>query len=48
MSELNNVPIKTVGKSWVRVADVGKAEDANQIQYNIVRVDGQRSATFPS
>ena len=30
MSELNSLPIKTVGKSWVTVWDVGKAEDANQ------------------
>ena len=44
MNELNQVPVKTVGKSWVRVGDVGKAEDANQIQYNIVRVNGQRSS----
>ena len=29
------------------VADVGKAEDANQLQYNIVRVNGQRSAYIP-
>lgn len=47
MSELNRLPIKTVGSSWVTVDDVGKAEDANQIQYNIVRVDGQRSAYLP-
>ena len=44
MAELNKIPIKTVGKSWVTVGDVGKAEDANQIQYNIVRVNGQRSS----
>ena len=47
MDELNQAPIKTAGTSWVRVADVGKAEDANQIQYNIVRVDGQRSVYLP-
>ena len=29
------------------VNDVGKAEDANQIQYNLVRVDGQRSCYIP-
>jgi multidrug efflux pump subunit AcrB len=29
------------------VGDIGKAEDANQIQYNIVRVDGQRSVYLP-
>jgi multidrug efflux pump subunit AcrB len=45
--DLNDIPIKTVGTSWVRVEDVGKAEDANQIQYNVVRVDGQRSCYIP-
>src|SRR5580692_9243718 len=37
VEELNNVPIKTVGRRWVSVGDVGEAKDANQIQYNIVR-----------
>jgi multidrug efflux pump subunit AcrB len=45
--DLNSVPIKTVGTSWVTVGDVGKAEDANQIQYNEVRVDGQKSSYIP-
>jgi multidrug efflux pump subunit AcrB len=47
MEELGKVPIKTVGDSWVSVDDLGKAEDANQIQYNLVRVDGQRSVYLP-
>ena len=47
MDQLNQVPIKTEGTSWVRIADVGKAVDANQIQYNLVRVDGQRSVYLP-
>jgi multidrug efflux pump subunit AcrB len=47
MNQLNQIPLKTVGSSWVRVADVGKAEDANQIQYNVVRVDGQKSSYIP-
>ncbi|HEX3682925.1 MAG TPA: efflux RND transporter permease subunit [Bryobacteraceae bacterium] len=47
MKEMNEIPIKTVGNSWVSVSDVGKAEDASQIQYNIVRVDGQRSTYIP-
>ena len=47
VSDLNDIPIKTVGTSWVTVGDVGKAEDANQIQYNIVRVDGQKSCYIP-
>jgi len=46
-TDLNSVPIKTVGQSWVTVGDVGKAEDANQIQYNVVRVDGQKSCYIP-
>lgn len=47
MKEMNAIPIKTVGKSWVSVSDIGKAEDASQIQYNIVRVEGQRSTYIP-
>ena len=47
MGELNSLPIKTAGKSWVTISDVGHAEDSNQLQYNIVRVDGQRSAYIP-
>ncbi len=47
VSELNQVPIKTVGNRWVSVSDIGKAVDANQVQYNIVRVDGQRSVYLP-
>jgi HAE1 family hydrophobic/amphiphilic exporter-1 len=47
MDQLSKLPVKTVGKSWVTVDDIGKAEDANQIQYNLVRVDGQRSVYLP-
>jgi len=47
VKDLNDVPIKTVGTSWTRVADVGQAEDANQIQYDEVRVDGQKSSYIP-
>ncbi len=47
MDQLSKVPVKTVGNSWVSVGDVGQAEDANQIQYNMVRVDGQRSVYLP-
>jgi HAE1 family hydrophobic/amphiphilic exporter-1 len=47
MNDLNEVPIKTVGNSWVSIKDVGRAEDAAQIQYNIVRVDGQKSTYIP-
>jgi hydrophobic/amphiphilic exporter-1 (mainly G- bacteria), HAE1 family len=47
MQELNEVPIKVRDHSWVTVGDVGKGEDANQIQYNIVRIDGQKSVYIP-
>ena len=47
MKQLGEVPVKTAGTSWVSVDDLGKAEDANQIQYNVVRVDGQRSCYIP-
>jgi len=47
VDELNSVPIKAVGERWVSVGDVGEAKDANQIQYNLVRVDGQRSVYLP-
>lgn len=44
MAQLNQMPLKAVGQSWVRVSDIGKAQDANAIQYNLVRVAGQRSS----
>ena len=47
VEELNQVPLKTSGARWVSVADVGEAKDASQIQYNVVRVDGQRSCYIP-
>jgi multidrug efflux pump subunit AcrB len=47
VADLNSVPIKTVGSSWVSVGDVGEAKDASRLQYNIVRIDGQKSALHP-
>jgi multidrug efflux pump subunit AcrB len=47
VSEINQLPVKTVGQSLVRVADIGHAADAQQIQTNIVRVDGQKSVYIP-
>ncbi len=40
---LNDVPLKTEGQQSVFVSDVGKAVDGSSLQYNIVRVDGQKS-----
>ena len=45
--EIDQLPVKMVGESPVRVADIGYAEDGHQIQTNIVRVDGQRSVYTP-
>src|SRR4051794_26180629 len=47
IADINRIPLKTSGGSMVRVADVGHAEDANQIQNNVVLVDGQPSAYLP-
>jgi multidrug efflux pump subunit AcrB len=47
VEDLNSVPIKTVGSSWVTIGDIGEAKDASQLQYNIVRIDGQKSADIP-
>jgi len=44
---INTMPLKTVGQSSVFVGDVGKAVDAQAIQTNIVRVDGQASVYLP-
>src|ERR1700722_13614035 len=40
---LNDLPIKTEGEKSVFVSDIGNAEDGSALQYNIVRVDGQKS-----
>jgi HAE1 family hydrophobic/amphiphilic exporter-1 len=46
--DINGIPLKTAANgSMVRVGDIGHAEDANQIQNNIVQVNGQRSAFLP-
>src|ERR1700744_5799498 len=44
---MNEMPLKSVGNSSVLVADVGKAQDSGALQYNIVRIDGQRSVYVP-
>src|ERR1700731_1723425 len=40
---LNDIPIKTEGQQSVFVSDVGKEVDGSALQYNIVRVNGQKS-----
>src|ERR1700690_2070950 len=47
IADLDSVPLKTVGTQWVSVGDIGEAKDSSQLQYNIVRIDGQKSAYIP-
>src|SRR5579872_1378503 len=47
VADIDQLPLNTVGQTPVRVADIGHAADAQQIQTNIVRVDGQRSVYTP-
>ena len=44
---LNEIPLKTEGEKSVFVSDVGNAIDGAALQYNIVRVNGQRSVYVP-
>ncbi len=46
-SDANSIPLKTEGNSSVLVGDVGHAEDAGQLQYNVVRVNGEHSVYLP-
>src|ERR1700745_465376 len=46
-TSINSMPLKTVGQSSVLVGDVGNAVDAQAIQTNVVRVDGQPSVYLP-
>src|SRR5271155_5158377 len=45
--EMNEVPLKAIGNNVLRFGDIGHAEDASALQYNIVRVDGQKSVYLP-
>ena len=44
---LNSVPLKTEGQKSVFITDVGNAVDGSAMQYNIVRVNGQKSVYVP-
>jgi multidrug efflux pump subunit AcrB len=44
---LNDIPLKTKGAESVFISDIGKAVDGAALQYNIVRVNGQRSVYVP-
>ncbi len=44
---MNEMPVKSQGNASVLVSDIGRAEDSGALQYNIVRIDGQRSVYVP-
>jgi hydrophobic/amphiphilic exporter-1 (mainly G- bacteria), HAE1 family len=45
--ELNDVPVKTQGEKSVFISDIGRAVDGSYLQYNIVRVNEQKSVYVP-
>ncbi len=47
IAQMNDVPLKAIGNGVLRFGDIGHAEDSSAIQYNIVRVDGQKSVYLP-
>ena len=47
IKDMNDVPLKAIGNNVLRFADIGRAEDSSAIQYNLVRVDGQKSVYLP-
>ena len=47
VDEIDRIPLKASNSKIVYVSDVGDARDAEQIQTNIVRVDGQPSVYLP-
>jgi multidrug efflux pump subunit AcrB len=47
VDEIAQIPLKGNGTDSVFVGDIGTARDAEQIQTNIVRVDGQPSVYLP-
>jgi len=47
VDEIGRIPLKVTSAGPVYVGDIGDARDAQQIQTNIVRVDGQPSVYLP-
>src|SRR5271157_1433418 len=47
VAEMNDVPLKAIGNNVLRFGDIGHAEDSSALQYNVVRVDGQKSVYLP-
>ncbi len=48
VEQLNDIPLKVQDGAPVFLKDVGDAEDAHQIQTNIVRINGRRQVYIPN
>ncbi len=47
IEDVNSIPVKASNGATVQVRNIGQAKDAQAIQFNVVRVDGQRSVYLP-
>ncbi|MFQ5491975.1 MAG: efflux RND transporter permease subunit, partial [Phycisphaerae bacterium] len=47
VAQLNDIPIKTESGAVVFMRDIGQVKDSNQIQSNIVNINGRRQAYIP-
>src|ERR1700690_1540966 len=47
MQSIDDLPLKVIDGSVVRVSDIGYAKDSPQIQTNVVRVNGKRAVYTP-
>ncbi|NRA96024.1 MAG: efflux RND transporter permease subunit [Planctomycetes bacterium] len=47
VSEINDIPVKFENGQPIYIRDVGLAQDTNQIQSNIVRINGRRQVYIP-
>ena len=47
VEQLNDIPIKTESGAVVFIRDIGEVKDSNQIQSNIVNINGRRQAYIP-
>ena len=47
ISELNDLPIKTINGTTIYIRDVGNVRDGNPPQQSIVHVNGSRAVCSP-
>ncbi len=47
VEDLNRMPVKVINGKMILMRDIGRVEDASQIQSNIVRINGSRQVYIP-